>query len=98
MPPEQLERLLQQAGPVSLLVLVSPTYQGLASDLPELVAIAHRHGAAVLVDEAHGGHFGFDSSLPVSPWPLALIWWCIRCTRAWAAGAERCIAFPRFSL
>ena len=30
------------------------------------MAIAHRHGAAVLVDEAHGGHFGFDSSLPVS--------------------------------
>ena len=66
LPPEQLELLLQQAGPVSLLVLVSPTYQGLASDLPALVAIAHRHGAAVLVDEAHGGHFGFDSSLPVS--------------------------------
>ena len=66
LPPKQLERLLKQAGPVSLLVLVSPTYQGLASDLPALVAIAHRHGAAVLVDEAHGGHFGFDSSLPVS--------------------------------
>ena len=66
LPPEQLEELLQKAGPVSLLVLVSPTYQGLASDLPALVAIAHRHGAAVLVDEAHGGHFGFDSSLPVS--------------------------------
>ena len=66
LPPEQLERLLRQAGPVSLLVLVSPTYQGLASDLPALVTIAHRHGAAVLVDEAHGGHFGFDSSLPVS--------------------------------
>ena len=65
LPPEQLERLLQQAGPVSLLVLVSPTYQGLASDLPALVAIAHRYGVAVLVDEAHGGHFGFDSSLPV---------------------------------
>jgi len=66
LPPEQLERLLQQAGPVSLLVLLSPTYQGLASDLPALVAIAHRHGAPVLVDEAHGGHFGFEPSLPMS--------------------------------
>ena len=66
LPPEQLERLLQQAGAVSLLVLLSPTYQGLASDLPSLVAIAHRYGVPVLVDEAHGGHFSFDSSLPVS--------------------------------
>jgi len=66
LPPAQLESLLQQAGPVSLLVLLSPTYQGLASDLPALVAIAHRHGVPVLVDEAHGGHFGFESSLPVS--------------------------------
>ena len=50
LPPQQLEQLLQQAGPVDLLVL--------------LVAIAHRHGVPVLVDEAHGAHFGFDPSLP----------------------------------
>jgi lysine decarboxylase len=62
--PQQLEQLLQQAGPVDLLVLLSPTYQGLASDLPSLVAIAHRHGVPVLVDEAHGAHFGFDPTLP----------------------------------
>ena len=64
LPPHQLDRILQQEAPVDLLVLLSPTYQGLASDLPSLVAIAHRHGVPVLVDEAHGGHFGFDASLP----------------------------------
>ena len=64
LPPSQLEKLLAAAAPVDLLVLVSPTYQGLAADLPALVALAHGRGLPVLVDEAHGGHFGFDSSLP----------------------------------
>ena len=58
--PAQMERLLQQAGPVAALVLVDPTYQGLRAELQALVALAHRqpgpHGAGlpVLVDQAHG--------------------------------------------
>jgi lysine decarboxylase len=55
--PAHLERVLQAAlatGPVAALVLVSPTYQGLAADLPALIALAHRHGLPVLVDQAHG--------------------------------------------
>ena len=41
-------------GPVAALVLVSPTYQGLAAELPELIALAHGAGLPVLVDGAHG--------------------------------------------
>ncbi len=56
--PERLERVLAAAlaqGPVAALVLVDPTYQGLVADLPALVALAHRAGLPVLVDQAHGG-------------------------------------------
>jgi lysine decarboxylase len=42
------------AGPLAAVVLVSPTYQGLAAPLPALVAQAHRRGLPVLVDQAHG--------------------------------------------
>ncbi len=42
------------AGPLAALVLVSPSYQGMAAPLPALVALAHRHGLPVLVDQAHG--------------------------------------------
>jgi lysine decarboxylase len=41
-------------GPLAAVVLVSPSYQGLAAPLPQLVALAHRHGLPVLVDQAHG--------------------------------------------
>ncbi|KEF41126.1 MAG: lysine decarboxylase [Cyanobium sp. CACIAM 14] len=57
--PGRLERVLAAAHagdgpPVAALVLVDPTYQGLTADLPALVALAHRAGLPVLVDQAHG--------------------------------------------
>ncbi len=48
------------------LVITSPTYHGFASDLREIVRIAHEVGMVVIVDEAHGAHFPFLDSLPVS--------------------------------
>lgn len=57
--PQRLEQVLAVAAalpgePAAALVLVDPTYQGLAADLPALVALAHRAGLPVLVDQAHG--------------------------------------------
>lgn len=49
-----------------LVVVTSPTYWGVASNLPEIVAAAHLRGAAVYVDEAWGPHLGFHPSLPPS--------------------------------
>ena len=62
-----LERHLEAAlaaGPLAAVVLVSPSYQGLCADLPALVAVVHRRGLPVLLDEAHGAHLGLDPRLP----------------------------------
>lgn len=56
--PEELEGLLAFGG-IKAIVLTNPSYYGTYSDLPSIVETAHRHGAAVIVDEAHGGHLGF---------------------------------------
>jgi lysine decarboxylase len=48
------------------LVLVNPTYQGVAPALKDLVKLAHHADLPVLIDEAHGSHFCFSSSLPPS--------------------------------
>jgi lysine decarboxylase len=55
--PAWLERVLAAAlaaGPLAAAVLVSPSYQGLAAELPALVALLQAAGLPVLVDQAHG--------------------------------------------
>ena len=42
---------------VAALLVVSPTYQGALSDIEGLANLAHAHGVALIVDEAHGAHF-----------------------------------------
>ena len=57
LPPTLLATILTTAlaqGPVAALVLLDPTYQGLATDLAPLVRLAHGHDIPVLVDQAHG--------------------------------------------
>lgn len=58
-----LEALKANPG-CEAVVVVNPTYYGQVSDLPRIVAVAHRAGAACLVDEAHGPHFAFHDALP----------------------------------
>lgn len=63
--PEQMEDLLTRYTP-KLVVVTSPTYEGICSDIRQLAAICHRHGARLLVDEAHGAHFPFSDRFPPS--------------------------------
>jgi len=46
--------------------VINPTYFGAVNDLKRLVEEAHARGIAVLVDEAHGAHYYFDETGPVS--------------------------------
>ncbi|MFQ4139031.1 aminotransferase class I/II-fold pyridoxal phosphate-dependent enzyme [Nodosilinea sp. PGN35] len=45
-------------------LLVSPTYHGVCSDIGAIAALTHAHGIPLLVDEAHGPHFAFHPDLP----------------------------------
>lgn len=51
---------------IKLVVITSPTYEGVVSDIALIADICHRYGAFLLVDEAHGAHFGFDDYFPAS--------------------------------
>lgn len=43
-------------------VLTSPTYEGVISDIKEIAGICHEHGMPLIVDEAHGAHLAFYGS------------------------------------
>lgn len=64
--PDKVEAALRDHPDAKAVFVVYPNYYGTASNLPEIVEIAHSHGVPVLVDEAHGAHFAFHSQLPPS--------------------------------
>ena len=47
-------------------LVINPTYYGVASDLASIAAIVHSNDMLLLVDEAHGPHLAFSSKLPLS--------------------------------
>ena len=57
-PPEAVTEALTEHPNSKLVILTSPTYEGIRSDIPAISDIVHRHGALLLVDEAHGAHLG----------------------------------------
>lgn len=62
--PKTVEKHLQRTPDCKLVILTSPTYEGVVSDIAEIAKIVHRHGAYLLVDEAHGAHLGFHEGFP----------------------------------
>ena len=59
-----IEEMLTKNPDVKLVVLVSPTYEGVTSEVREIAEAAHKRGIPLLVDEAHGAHFGFSDRFP----------------------------------
>ena len=58
----ELEKALSE-DPIAVL-LTEPGYLGTISDLPTLIAAAHKKSVPVILDAAWGGHFGFHPELP----------------------------------
>ena len=65
-PPEAVEAALDAHPELRLVILTSPTYEGVVSDVAAIAAAAHRHGVPLLVDGAHGAHFSLHPAFPAS--------------------------------
>ncbi len=53
-----------EKGGIAGIVITSPTYDGIVSDVLELSETAHRYGIPLIVDQAHGAHFGLHPAYP----------------------------------
>ena len=64
--PEQIRQALEEDHEIEAVYVTSPTYDGIVSDIETIARVAHDYGKPLVVDEAHGAHFGFHSAFPRS--------------------------------
>lgn len=64
--PEDVEQVLKTDHDIQAVLVVSPTYDGIVSDVEKIVEICHGCGIPLIVDEAHGAHFRYHKGFPVS--------------------------------
>lgn len=55
----ELEAICAKQDDIGAMVITSPTYEGIISDIYSISKILHRYGIMLIVDEAHGAHLPF---------------------------------------
>lgn len=64
--PDAVEEALKARPGASCAVITSPTYEGVVSDVSRISSLCRAAGVPLVVDEAHGAHFGFAEGFPQS--------------------------------
>lgn len=64
--PKQVAQALERDSEIAAVYVTSPTYDGVVSDIKAIAQTAHDYGKPLIVDEAHGAHFGLHSTFPES--------------------------------
>ena len=64
--PETVEKTLKENPDAKAVLVINPTYYGVATDIKKIADIVHSYDIPLIVDEAHGPHLGFNDKLPMS--------------------------------
>lgn len=56
--------LSHKAPQIAGVVITSPTYDGICSDVEKIAEMVHSYGLPLIVDQAHGAHFGIHPAFP----------------------------------
>ena len=62
--PGDVKAELERRPDTRAVVITSPTYDGIASDIRGIADVVHASGAVLIVDAAHGAHFAFHGIFP----------------------------------
>lgn len=54
--PQEVERAICENPQAAAIILPSPNYYGICSDIKAIAEVAHRYGKVLIVDQAHGAH------------------------------------------
>ncbi len=63
--PEQVEDSLKKNKDIKAFIMTNPTYEGLRADVFKIAQICKKYGVILIVDEAHGALWNFESSFGV---------------------------------
>lgn len=63
--PELIEEKLEKEN-IKAVIITSPTYEGIVSDIKKIKEICKKYGTYLIVDEAHGALYPFCDKLPES--------------------------------
>lgn len=66
---KEIERLLAENDDAEAVILPSPNYYGICSDMEAISRIVHRYNKVLIVDQAHGAHLKFFRSFGISGFP-----------------------------
>ncbi|MGN0480411.1 MAG: aminotransferase class I/II-fold pyridoxal phosphate-dependent enzyme [Lachnospiraceae bacterium] len=64
--PCKLEELIDRNPDICAVVITSPTYEGIVSDIEKISEITHKNRIPLIVDSAHGAHFKFSCDFPIT--------------------------------
>ncbi len=60
--PDEIRRCIEQNPDADAVILPSPNYYGICSDIGAIAETAHEFGKVLIVDQAHGAHLKFFES------------------------------------
>ena len=66
---EEITRCLDENPDASAVILPSPNYYGICSDIKKIAEIVHSRGKILIVDQAHGAHLKFFSDCGFTDMP-----------------------------
>lgn len=64
--PDEIAAALEKNSEIEAVLITSPTFDGIVSDVKKIADIVHTYEKILIVDEAHGAHFGLADFLPAS--------------------------------
>lgn len=64
--PEDVDKAIQENPDIKAVIITSPNYYGVCSDIEEIARIVHKYDKILMVDEAHGAHMVFSDKSPIS--------------------------------
>jgi len=62
--PAAIRSALEKNTGIKLVIITSPTYEGILSDIESIADVVHDAGCILVVDSAHGAHLGFSDDFP----------------------------------